>query len=107
VEKTWKPPVAGILNIISGVFGLIGGVFLVGVGIIIGNAMPDITFISFFVLAALLIVLGVLAIVGGVYALQRKMWWLELAGAISTTLFSPIMGIAAIIFTVLSKSEFE
>jgi len=111
VDKTWKPPVTGILNIISGALGLIGGLGLVSVGIIIGEfGTPDslpITLVFLLTLGIPLIVLGALAIAGGVFALKRRIWGLGLAGSISATLFSPVMGIAAIIFTVLSKSEFK
>jgi len=46
--------------------------------------------------------------VGGIYALQRKIWGLALAGSIAA-FFSPswVLGVAAIVFTALSKNEFE
>ena len=55
-----------------------------------------------------LIVIGVVAIVGGVYALRRRIWGLALAGSICA-LMGPwaILGILAIIFVALGKSEFE
>ena len=50
----------------------------------------------------------ILAIVGGIYALQRKIWGLALAGSIAA-FFTPswVLGVAAIVFTALSKNEFE
>jgi hypothetical protein len=53
-----------------------------------------------------LLVLGIIAIVGGVSALRRKDFGLSLAGAICA-LPSHILGILAIIFVSLSKKEFE
>jgi hypothetical protein len=50
---------------------------------------------------------GILAIVGGIYALQRKIWGLALAGSIAAFFPSWILGIAAIVLTALSKNEFE
>jgi len=46
--------------------------------------------------------------VGGVYALQRKKWGLALVGSIAA-FFPPkwILGIAAIVLTVLAREEFE
>ena len=55
---------------------------------------------------ALGLVLGIVAIVGGVSALRRKSFGLSLAGAICA-LPSAILGILAIIFVAVSKTEFE
>ena len=54
------------------------------------------------------IMLGIIAIVGGVYALRREVWGLALAGSICA-LIGPwaILGILAIIFVALGKGEFE
>ncbi len=76
-------------------------------GIFLISDFLPITLSFFLVLGIPLIVLGALAMVGGIYALQRKMWGLVLAGSISATLFSPIMGIAAITFTALSRRQFQ
>ncbi len=117
MEKTWMPTVAGILNIVSGAFGLVGGLLLIGLGILGGTSIGfsgvgvnDISFVPLFffgIIALPLIILSILAIVGGIYALQRKIWGLALAGSISATLFSQLLGIPAIIFIALSKNEFE
>ncbi len=54
------------------------------------------------------IILGIVAIIGGVFALQKKVWGLALVGAICALLWpSSILGILAIIFVALSKSEFK
>jgi hypothetical protein len=101
MEKTWKPTVGGILAIISGVSGIIMGLIVVAIGIpyfvVLGGAM-----------AAPSIVFGIIAIIGGIYALQRKIWGLAIAGSICA-LFSPagILGIPAIIFVSLGKNEFK
>jgi hypothetical protein len=74
-------------------------------------------------------IIGLLAIIGGIYALRRHKWRWALIGSISAALgiagipivvytlsWSPftfvfagfgILGVPAIIFTVLSKTEFE
>jgi len=53
--------------------------------------------------------LGVVAIVGGVMALQRTRWSLALVGAICALLIPPpfILGILAIVFIALSREEFS
>lgn len=51
-------------------------------------------------------ILGIIAIVGGISALRRKMFGLSLAGAICA-LVSGLLGILAVIFVSLSKREFE
>jgi len=58
--------------------------------------------------AVIAITASTLAIIGGIYAMRRKRWRLALAGAIGALfgLLSPL-GIAAIIFTALSRKEFE
>ena len=54
-----------------------------------------------------LIILGIVAIVGGIYAIRRKVWGMALAGAICA-LFSVfgVLGILSIIFVSLSRKEF-
>ena len=116
MEKTWKPTVAGILNIVSGALSLVMLAFVViGVSVFMiaeGTHMPGYmpamgpgllsTAIAMPVLIA-----DVLAIVGGIYALKRKIWGLALAGSIAALFASWPLGIAAIVFTVMSQKEFE
>jgi hypothetical protein len=55
-----------------------------------------------------LIVLGIIAIVGGVSALRRKSFGLSLAGAIcGLPSFFWILAILAVIFVAMGKREFE
>ena len=51
-------------------------------------------------------VLGVVAVVGGIYAIRRKKFGLSLAGAVCA-LPSYILGIPAVILVSTSKKEFE
>jgi len=105
MEKTWKPTVAGILAIIAGALQVIfGTIFAAGVGFwagIVGMGWLSAIF-------APLIIFGVIAIVGGIYALRRRVWGLALAGSICA-LIGPwfLLGILAIIFVSLGKREFE
>ena len=50
---------------------------------------------------------GVLGIVGGIFAIKKKRWGLALAGAIAGTVTFFPCGIPAIIFVTLGKPEFS
>jgi len=52
------------------------------------------------------VILGIIALVGGISAIRRKRFGLSLAGAICA-LSSGLMGILAVIFVVLGKREFR
>ena len=52
-------------------------------------------------------VIGVLAIVGGIFALKNKVWGLALAGSIGAVLTGRLLGVLALIFIVLGRKDFE
>ena len=122
-QKTWKPIVAGILDIVGGASGFIGAIVaLVGVLFFISfsqsvgpGPQPDMSFaIIPGVLSSILIIglvfiliVAALSVVGGIYAIQRKKWGLALAGSIAAIFGSSVLGILATIFTAISKNEFE
>jgi hypothetical protein len=116
MEKTWKPTAAGILTIIAGFLGLLIAVAIaVGLGIagILMDMIPGFPGAGFLALIAVpAIILSVVAIVGGIYAVRRRVWGLALAGAICALLFTlPFLGwilaILAIVFVSLGKREFS
>ena len=88
MKRTWKPIVAGVLNIIVGVFTILWvffiAVIMVGVsgGILALSRIYELIpvwlsgFLQGFsiIIAMLLIIISVLPIVGGTYSLQRKNW---------------------------------
>ena len=104
VAKTWKPMTAGILTLISGIILLIAGIAFAVLGDIIG------AFAGMWGLGGIIggpaIALGIVSIVGGIFALQRRIWGLALAGAICAIPLIFVMGILSIIFLALSKDEF-
>ncbi len=108
MEKTWKPTTAGILSIVAGALSVIIGIIIVVVGGTVAGleAIPRISNI-FGVIAIPIIILGIVAIVGGIYALRRKIWGLALAGTICALLPWWILGIPAIIFVIMGKNEFN
>ena len=111
----------GILSIVGGTLEVIGGgimvVLAIGTRILLRLALLPFHPGDWFehILAVVptwliivggpLLVLGILAIVGGVSAIRRKRFGLSLAGAICA-LPSGILGILAVIFVSLAKREF-
>jgi len=104
MERTWKPTTAGILCIIAGAIATIAGIVIAVVGSI--GWFFGIPWVS--AIGAPSIILGIIAIVGGSYALKRRVWGLALAGSICA-LIGPwgLLGLLAIIFVSLGKGEFE
>jgi hypothetical protein len=110
--KTWKPTAAGVLSIIAGAGGILLGIVFAVLGDIIGAIVGPIfevwpwlgAYISVF-----FIVSGIIAIVGGIHALRRKIWGLALVGSIFAILADPIwiLGILAVVFVILGKGEFK
>ena len=116
--------IAGILSIISGVFGVFSAGLIIMM-LVFMNAifhlpeeinqtaprMMD-TFSNFFILfygvmGGVLALIAILAIIGGVYSIKKKYWGLGLAGAIAGTVTFFPCGIAAIILISMGKSEFD
>ena len=58
------------------------------------------------ILAGLLLVLGIIAIAGGVSAIRRRSFGLSLAGAICALIPLNPLGLLAVIFVSLGKREF-
>jgi len=111
----------GILSIIVGAFEVIGGgimVALISLGIPLrlsclpfhphfGGACGMRIFpICLIVMGGLLLVLGIIAIAGGVSAIRRKSFGLSLAGAICALIPLNLLGLLAVIFVSLGKREF-
>lgn len=118
-RNTWKTKTAGVLAIVAGAVGIIEWV---AVGVLVTvtggwRAIGGLVGLSGIVTVAVAIAIttGIVAIVGGVFALKRKRWGLALAGsicAIFSVFFIPILlnvplAIAAIVLVVLAKGEFD
>ena len=121
MKRTWKPTTAGILSIIAGsltVFEIImAGATTRYEGLTIWywwwrNMAP-------------LMLIGVVAILGGIFALYRRIWGLSLAGTLCSIVFSlfvtsksyltsvgiifgiiAVISILALIFLLRAKNEF-
>ncbi|MDH4269489.1 MAG: hypothetical protein OEV52_04235 [Dehalococcoidia bacterium] len=140
MERTWKPKAAGILCIIGGIGGVFFGIVVLVLLFVYIWGVPDTpgrqpptelpgllneSLIFLLIWGILGIIAIVMAVVGGVYALRRRIWGLALAGSICT-LIGPwgllgilipstmpwmlpfaIPGILATMFIVRGKREFE
>ena len=113
----------GALSIIAGVLEIVGGGIAVAVimkDVTLGPLVPilPVPFLAgreiwmvylqnrFVSLAAIAMVLGVIAIIGGISALRRKSYGLSLAGAVCA-LPSTLLGVLAVILVALGKREFR
>jgi len=106
----WMPLTAGILDLVAGVPTLIIGILVAaGFGGLGRFSVSDIAGVGIImgVIGVPLIIFAIIAIVGGVFAIRRRMWGLALAGSIFALFCAWILGIPAIVFTVMGKKHFE
>lgn len=109
MNRTWMPTVAGILDIISGSVGIAWSCIMMAGGMAM-RCMPRVPVMLpplVMGMALPLLALAILAIIGGVYALQRKNWGLALAASIAAFFPSWVLGIPAIVLVSLSRDEFK
>ncbi len=109
MKRTWMPTVAGILDIVSGSIAIVWFCIMLAGGLVMRFVprMPMMLPPLLIGMAVPLIIVAILAIVGGVHALQRKNWGLALAASIAAFFPSWILGIPAIVLVSLSRDEFE
>ena len=121
METTWKPIVAGVINMVVGAYTLLGmfiiSIILVGISgsmfavSRVADLMPLwLSGLGQFVtviIAVSLIVVGALPLIGGINSVQRKNWGWALTGSIVAIPSSAILGIATTVLVSLSKKEFE
>jgi hypothetical protein len=116
MERKWMPVTAGILDIVAGFLSLMG-LFFAFLGLVVletvrsADILPGVP--ANFILLVLAIIalfafcIDILAIVCGIYTLRRKKWGVALTGSIAAFFASWILGIPAIVFTIMSKRQFE
>jgi hypothetical protein len=102
--KTWMPVTAGILSIIAGVGDFFAGLIF-GTVLGLAGAFEGLPWLG--ILAIPLIILGIVIVIGGIFALQRKVWGMALAKAICAILSATLLSILATVFVSLSKKEFK
>ena len=115
MEKTNKPIVAGVLNIITSVLGILGAIAMfIGFTVVSGNwGIPGMAAIPGFVPGIVLgqgiftLIIAVLALIGGIFAVQRKQWGWALAGSIAAIFGIFFLGIPAVVLVAISKDKFS
>jgi len=111
----------GVLSIVAGAFEINGGgMMLASAGLGVQFKLWDFALYPgiwfehiipvdspwLIVMGGLLVVLGIIAIVGGIWALRRRSFALSLAGAVCVLPLG-ILGIVAIVCIALAKRAFE
>jgi hypothetical protein len=114
-QRSALPTAGGVLLIIAGVMGLIAWIYIA----FLGGAITQLPVAGAYVGGILIIcgvigiIFSILALVGGIVAVQRKMWGLALAGSIlglftlGFFFISSILSLIALILIAISRSEFK
>jgi uncharacterized BrkB/YihY/UPF0761 family membrane protein len=116
----WMPLTGGILSIFSGVVGIIATAFIIAVGVAFGAAIAEDVLSSpgvwddiglpltiIWMVSIPLLVISLLAIIGGSFAVNKKNWPLALTGAVFAIIPTQVIGVVALILIVISKKEFK
>lgn len=113
------PTAGGILCIISGALGFVAIAFLLTFGSIFGITIARDVMVSLGywqaslpltimgIIAIPLLCVNIVAIIGGIYAIQRRGWGMALAGSICAIFPSQVLGILAVVFIAISRKEFK
>lgn len=100
-KNTKKPIIGGIFSIISGV------AFTAAIIAIVEAEWQDIPLVGLSMVVVYLLAGGILPILGGIFALQRKRWWVAFAGSIGAVIGIIFTGVPAIVLIAMSRDEFE
>ena len=104
MQKSWKPVVAGVLEIVAGALNML---VALGISLFMPVAAPfRYALMSVGVVTVLFLGTGIVALIGGIFALQRRHWGVSLAGAICALLApGTLLGILSVVFVSLSRDE--
>jgi len=114
MDRSWMPTTSGIINIVLGSAAIILFLVLLIIGIAgsaaMGFASADlpafIPALVFTIFGFVFLALGIVAIIGGVYALKKKKWGMALAGSIVSVFICWPFAAAALVFIIMSQKEF-
>jgi hypothetical protein len=106
-RPTAKPVVAGIFSIVIG-GGALLGLSIVGIlALVVGSIALPVVGLVLAIIGIPVLAVPALALIGGVYAVQRRSWGWALAGSIAAALMSNVLGVASIVLVAVSKNEFR
>jgi hypothetical protein len=109
---------AGILDVVSGAIGMVGSLYFFILSQLFRTIHevlkidPQViqkteeTISRIIAIPFVLVFVGIISIIGGVYALQRRIWILAFIGALASCIVFPVFGIPALIITSLAREEF-
>lgn len=108
IDKKWASTAGGVLSIIAGAIHMVSSLIS---GILFHrfvDKLPELP-VSIWIIVLPFMVLAIISITGGIFALRKKAWGLALAGSICAISgpISGFIGIAATVFISISKNEFE
>jgi hypothetical protein len=109
-QPSATPVAGGVLILIGGLLALVNGIYTAAVGAAV-SVLPGVGEILM-VCAAIQIIFAILALVGGICGIQRKVWGLALVGSIFCMIsigpmfISSILGLIGLILIAISKDDF-
>lgn len=101
--KRWKSVTSGIMSIIAGLIGIGGGAMVSMMGDFVSDSGG---IFGFEPLGVPTIIMGIVAVVGGIFALRQRVWYLAIVGAICAMPCMPVLGTLSVIFISLADEEF-
>jgi len=107
---TWKSTTSGILMIVAGITAIVAQIiYLTSGGLGMFAGVPLVEYSAN--LGGALFASGLIAIVGGVCALQRRVFWLAVVGVVCSMFFTiwPVLviGIISILLLAASRRDFK
>ncbi len=111
VERTWKPVVGGTLAIVSGYLNILLGImsWIGGFNGVTFLGLASLTSGFGIGLGIVLVVLGFVSVIGGIYALARRGYPMALIGSIVALFPSPaiVTGVLSLLSVGLGRKEFQ
>ncbi len=104
-QPSAKPVIAGIINIVIG-SGALLAFSIIAIVLVAGSFVVPFVGLLIPLIGVPMAGLAIVALVGGIFAVQRKAWGWALAGSIATALMSNLLGVASIVLVAVSKPEF-
>jgi hypothetical protein len=109
VERMWMSTAGGVLSIIAGIIHLSEWLTIGIVFDRFASDLPELPVASMWVIVLPLVITAIVSIIGGIFAIRKRIWGLALAGSICA-ISGPItgfLGVTATVLMAISKHEFN